>query len=262
MSLDVERIGDCGGELVLLHGWGMNPGVWAGLPVAFAAGCRQHRIGLPGHGGSPLGFLAGERADVAAWADACLAVAPQRAVWIGWSLGGLIALAAATRAPARIAGLILVTASPRFTCADDWRHAMPVGTLDQFQSNLLSDPAATLERFIALQVRASDGALATLRRLRSAIGRHPPPEPEALRLGLRLLREVDLRAQLGRLACPTLWLFGARDTLVPAGLGADVAGLSPSARVQVIDGAGHAPFISHPDEATAAMGAFLSEALR
>ena len=255
MRLRVERQGQ-GADLVLLHGWGMNMGVWEGLPAEFAARVREHRIALPGHGGSPLG--AGP-ATLASWTDACLAAAPARAVWAGWSLGGLIALAAALRAPERVAGLILITATPCFVRGADWPRAMPVGTLDQFQANLLADPSGTLERFLALQVRGSDGAVTTLRRLRSAIRRHPSPQPEALAQGLRLLRESDLRAELPRLACPSLWLFGARDTLVPAALGEAVRARLPSARVQVIEGAAHAPFLSHATPSAAAMGDFLTE---
>ncbi|WP_200383212.1 pimeloyl-ACP methyl ester esterase BioH, partial [Thiococcus pfennigii] len=235
-----------------------NTGVWEGLPAGFAARVREHRIALPGHGGSPLGA---DPATLAEWADACLAAAPERAVWAGWSLGGLLALAAALRAPERVAGLILITATPRFVRGPDWPQAMPLGTLDQFQANLLADPPGTLERFLALQVRGSDGAVTTLRRLRAAIHRHPPPLPEALAAGLRLLRESDLRDELAQLACPSLWLFGARDTLVPAALGEAIRARLPTAQVQAIDGAGHAPFLSHAAPSAAAMGAFLTQVL-
>ncbi|MCC7280015.1 MAG: pimeloyl-[acyl-carrier protein] methyl ester esterase, partial [Chromatiaceae bacterium] len=49
------------------------------------------------------------------------------------------------------------------------------------------------------------------------------------------------------------------DTLVPAAVGADIAALLPEARVQVIAGAAHAPFLSHPAATTAALLTFLWE---
>jgi len=256
MSLQVARRGS-GPDLVLLHGWGMNPGVWSGLPAHLTRGYRQHRIALPGHAGSPIGPGAQE---LAGWASACLAAAPDRALWVGWSLGGLVSLAAALQAPQRVRALILITTSPCFTRRADWPSAMPIGTLDQFQANLLADPAGTLERFLALQVRGSDAALPTLRWLRSEIRRHPAPNAGALAAGLRLLRESDLRALLSRLVPDSLWLFGGRDTLVPAALGEHIAGLAARARVRVIAGSGHAPFLSHPDATSEAIGDFLAEA--
>ncbi|MEY6434091.1 pimeloyl-ACP methyl ester esterase BioH [Thioalkalicoccus limnaeus] len=255
MTLAVEVTGG-GPDLVLIHGWGMNNGVWAGLPAPLEGHWRQHRIALPGHGGSR--FDPAWR-DLDAWAEACLATAPPRAVWLGWSLGGLVALAAAGLAPERVAGLVLVTATPRFTRGEDWPSAMPVGTLDQFQANLLTDPVGTLERFLALQVRASDQARATLRHLRAAVGGYPPPQPEALEVGLALLRGSDLRETLPRLPGPSLWLFGERDTLVPAALAPSIPRLWPSARVAHVPGAGHAPFLSHPRESAAAVAPFLHE---
>ncbi len=257
MSLVVERRGQ-GADFVLLHGWGMNTGVWEGLPPTLEGRGRQHRIALPGHGGSPLDL---DRPVLAAWAEACLAMAPPRAIWVGWSLGGLLSLAAALRAPERLCGLILITTTPRFTRARDWPLAMPVGTLDQFQGHMVADPIGTLDRFLALQVRGSEAALATLRRLHAEVGRHPPADPRALAHGLQLLRESDLRAQLGGIRCPSLWLFGSRDNLVPAPLGERVAELLPSARIHTIAGAGHAPFVSHPEEFAVAMESFLTEVL-
>jgi len=245
-----------GPDLVLLHGWGMNSAVWRGLPADLALGHRLIAIELPGHGGSPWDAAWQGLDD---WVDACLAVAPARACWIGWSLGGLVALAAAWRAPARLSGLILLTASPRFAQAADWPAAMPPVTLARFHDGLLADSAGTLERFLALQVRGSEAARETLRRLRRELAERPAPDLRALALGLDLLRDTDLRSVLPGLACPSLWLFGERDTLVPATVASDIAGLMPEARVQVIPRAAHAPFLSHPAETTAALLSFLWE---
>ncbi|HSQ08844.1 MAG TPA: pimeloyl-ACP methyl ester esterase BioH [Chromatiaceae bacterium] len=241
-----------GTGLVLLHGWGMNAAVWEGLPGPLMEAATL--IELPGHGSCGLP----ERAtDLAAWADACLAAAPERAVWLGWSLGGLVALAAALRAPQRVAGLILMTATPRFVQAPDWPAAMAWATLNQFHDGLLADPAGTLDRFLALQVRGSAAARETLRTLRRELAARPAPDPRALALGLDLLRDCDLRGRLGELTCPSLWLFGSHDTLVPAAVAPAVGALLPEARVEVIRGAAHAPFLSHPEETRALIKGFL-----
>lgn len=244
----------CG--LVLVHGWGMNAAVWEGLPTSLSNGRRLWRIELPGHGASPF---EPHHDHCEAWADACLEQAPERAVWIGWSLGGLIALEAALRTPKRIRALVLLTASPRFVCVLDWPTAMDAQVLARFHAELRADPAGTLQRFLALQVKGSEAARDTLRTLRRELAQRPEPVPAALAVGLDLLRDTDLRDRIGTLACPTLWLFGQRDTLVPAAASENIARLLPQARRRVIAGAAHAPFLSHPQETGGTIADFLRE---
>lgn len=245
-----------GSDLVLLHGWGMNSAVWEGLPRAITAGRRLCRIELPGHGESPFELRHDSRE---AWADACLEAAPEQAVWLGWSLGGLVALEAALRAPERVAALVLFTATPRFVKAPDWPAAMAAGTLAQFHDALLAEPAGTLDRFLALQVRGSEAARDCLRTLRREIAQRPAPNPAALETGLDLLRDGDLRERLSGLSRPTLWLYGQRDALVPAAASELVAGLLPGTPCRVITGAAHAPFLSHPLETGTEVASFLRE---
>lgn len=255
-------------DLVLLHGWGMNSAIWQALPETLTSARRLHAIDLPGHGGAPFDQAPG---DLDAWAEACLVQAPDRAVWIGWSLGGLVALQAALKvararaAPANakhrqpIAALVLIAATPRFTQAADWRPAMPEATLAGFHDNLLADPELTLERFLVLQVRGAADARTTLRLIRTELAARPEPDPTALATGLKLLREEDLRGPLADIGAPSLWLFGERDTLVPAAVAERVLRLLPGARARVIEGAAHAPILSHPDASAEAIAAFLNE---
>jgi len=242
--------------LVLLHGWGMNAGVWEALPAGLTAPRQPVAVELPGHGTAPF---AAANPGLEGWAEACLQVAPERAAWLGWSLGGLVALQAALQAPQRVCGLVLMAATPRFVRAPDWPQAMPPEMLAEFHDGLLADPALTLDRFLALQVRGSEAARETLRILRQEIAMRPAPRAAALAQGLSILRDSDLRARVTELRCRTLWLFGQRDTLVPARVAEGIAVLLPQARVRVIPGAGHAPFLSHPAEAGAEITGFLAD---
>ena len=254
MSLHAEVRGE-GKELVMLHGWGMNSSVWADFGQDLAADCRVTLIDLPGHGHSPF---RGQR-SLEGWAADCLAVAPQQAIWLGWSLGSMVALQAAHLAPERVTGVMVVAGMPRFVQADDWPHAMAPRTLDLFIQALGDDHGKTLERFLALQMLGSDLAQETLRRLKARLRERPDPHPEALETGLDLLKSADLRPDLSALACPTAWLYGDRDTLAPALASNLLPDWLPGVATQVIPGAAHTPFLSHPSETRRAVSRFLEQ---
>ena len=253
MRLHAEQAG-AGPDLVLLHGWGMNAGVWQPILDRLAARCRVTALELPGHGAS--GFDAGRR-RLRDWADACLDAAPERAVWLGWSLGAQVALEAALAAPERVRALAAVTGTPRFVQAPDWPHAMPAATIRQFADTLAADHAATLDRFLGLQVRGGDEARETLRALRAAVRARPAPQVQALRAGLQLLLDSDQRARLPALVPPSLWVFGERDTLVPVEAAHALEALVPRAEILILHGAAHAPFLSSPARFVELLGGFV-----
>lgn len=228
-------------DLVLVHGWGMNAGIWSGVQQPLAQRFRLHCLELPGHGQRPW---QGEK-GLNAWTQALLETAPDRAIWLGWSLGGQLALQAALLAPQRVERLLLCTTAPRFVQAQDWPHAMPAEVLEHFAASLQQEHQATLDRFLALQVRGAEDGRATLRQLRAALADRPPARPEALTEGLRLLQGTDLRAALAELSQPVHWCFGERDQIIPAALAQEVARLLPTGNIRVLDRAGHAPFVSH-----------------
>jgi len=234
-----------GPDVVLLHGWGLHSGVWDEVANALVAQCRVTRIDLPGHGRSAACELSVDLSAVAAQLSAAV---PAPAFWIGWSLGGLIALQVALSAPAAVRGLMVVAGSPCFVRGLDWPYAVEDAVLQQFARELERDFAATLARFLALQVRGSSDAGATLRTLHARVLEQAQPQPTALRAGLNILRTSDLRAQLGAITCPTHFVFGECDTLAPALLAGEIAKRMPAARSTVIRGAGHAPFVSHTAE--------------
>jgi pimeloyl-[acyl-carrier protein] methyl ester esterase len=254
--LHVEVTGR-GPDLVLLHGWAMHGGIFAPLAQRLASRFTLHRVDLPGHGGSrgdPGPLQAGECARRIA-----RQVPP--ALWLGWSLGGLVALAAAEVAPQAVRGLILLATSPRFVEADDWPHGVSAEVFRQFGRDLHDDYRGTLERFLALEAMGSDHLRQELRFLRGHLFERGEPDAQVLEQGLAMLAGDDHRARLGGLPVPSLWIAGQRDRLVPPGAMRWAAAQAPRARHLPLAGAGHAPFLGAPDTVSTAILDFAADSL-
>ena len=73
---------------------------------------------------------------------------------------------------------------------------------------------------------------------------------------MRSMHDVDLRADLSRITCPTLVLYGSRDAVMVAG-GKMHAQHLPDPEVVVLPEIGHEPFIEAPDETFACLRSFL-----
>lgn len=266
MSLHVESIGS-GEPLLLIHGWGMHGGVWADVAQKLAADFRVHSVDLPGNGySSPGGEGGAEQAlsrtrerqldsmvrELSADFDEPLNVC-------GWSLGGQVALHWARCEPEKVKRLVLVTSTPCFAERDDWLFGMASEVLEKFAAELEQDHAATLRRFIALQLRGSENERELLASLRGRLFSRGEPDMGALRGGLDILRAADQRSELQDIRQPTLVIAGERDKLTPPAASHYMAQIMPSARVVEVRGAAHAPFLSHPEIFIEQVKSFLHE---
>ena len=148
-----------GPDVVLLHGWGMHSGVWEDVVENLLDHYRVTLIDLPGHGYSRAVGAGHTLSELAA---AVLAVAPPRAAWVGWSLGGLVAQQVALTRPERVSRLVLVNSTPCFVQRPDWPHGVAPPVLRRFAEELRQDYRAVLKRFIALEVHGSEHASAQL----------------------------------------------------------------------------------------------------
>jgi pimeloyl-[acyl-carrier protein] methyl ester esterase len=251
--MHIETLGS-GPDLVLIHGWAMHSGIFAPLTQSLAQSYRVHLVDLPGHGYSRDDH---EHLDPSACAAAVAARLP-RAVWVGWSLGGLVALHAALLRPTQLRGLVLIASSPRFVAGADWPHGVPLELFEQFDAGLRSDYRATIERFLALEALGSAKTQACLHELRAHVFERGEPALVALEQGMQSLETTDLRARLRELEAPSLWIAGRRDRLVPAAALRWAARESPGGRFIEFP-SGHAPFIGHAEAIGAAIAAFAQE---
>jgi len=165
--LHVESMGR-GPALVLLHGFALHGGLFAPLVPAFAKRHRVHVVDLPGHGHSaPIDPWTLDA--VVAALERAFATQQQPLAVMGWSLGGVIALAWALAHPDRLRKLVLVGTSPRFVADESWPHAMAPEMLARFGDELRVACKLTLQRFLSLQVQGDAAGRATLAALRQQL---------------------------------------------------------------------------------------------
>lgn len=231
-----------GPRLVLIPGWAVHTGVWWEFAERLAADFCVTCVDLPGHGLSP----AWAKWTLADAAEALSELIPQQVLWLGWSLGGQLALELACRFPAKAGGLVLVATNPRFVADADWPGMAPA-VFESFARTVETDVQAALNRFLALSCLGMAEAKGGRRRLQAALSCCPTPAPWVLRQGLEVLHQTDLRPVLAEIACPVVVVAGREDRLVPVAAVRRLAASLPRAQLAILEGAGHAPFLSHPE---------------
>jgi 3-oxoadipate enol-lactonase len=229
--------------LVLANSLGTTGDLWrAQLPV-LAGRYRVLRYEHRGHGGSPappgpyqIDDLAG---DVLALLDA---EGVPRAHYAGISLGGMVGMALAARAPERIGSLVLACTSAFMPPAGDWYaraarvRSSGLGPIAEMVGQSWFPPGfprrdpATVARFEAM-VAAQD--------------------PEGYAGCCEAIAAMDLRPVLGKITAPVLVVSGTADIRTPPAHGAVIASGIPGARLRVVHGAAHLANVSHAAEVTA-----------
>lgn len=224
--------------VVLIHGWGVNARVWE--PVQALLPCPNLALDLPGYGTRTADTCPNQLADLA---SDLLARAPANAIWVGWSLGGMVALEAARQAPARISQLLLICSTPRFVRSADWPFGTDIDQFRQFAGSLAKDYARALRRFLLLQAgsgTAADRSLAS--RIADLCSSSPAPSAATLAAGLCILEQTDLRESLPSLQVPIGLIGGALDSIChPGATGwmGEHLGIAPT-----MGNFGHAPLLS------------------
>ena len=249
-----------GRPLVMLHGWSMSGLVWR-FQKELAANCRLILLDLRGHGRSsaPLGGLSLNDlvVDVVALFER---LDLTNAILLGWSLGSQAALAVFPHLRERLAGLVLVGATPRFTATAGYPYGLPATTLRGMGLRLSKAFNRTMEEFF--RGMFAEGELSHERedRINREIALEGGlPEPAVAHATLDILASTDLREKLPAIDRPVLLIHGSADTICPPGAARYLAEWLPDARLVELDGAGHAPFLSRPDEFNAILREFLQE---
>ena len=241
-------------DLVLLHGLGFSARVWTPLSESLTQNFRLTVPDLPGFG-------ANNGLHPRCWDDflePLLPVLPRRAVYFGWSFGGLLAIVLASRHPERVAALVSCGTNPCFSKREDWPSGLDDGALAEFGNVVQGNNWSGVRRRLAALTARGDRWPAELRYQLLQACAIEPSRP-ALEGALRLLIDGDLRTELQGLQVPVLHILGSNDALMDCGQ--LVLGLRKfqQQRVAVLSGAGHAPFLSRPRTVSALVRCFATD---
>lgn len=246
----IKRSG-CGRALVLLSGWAMNRHCWDVLLPELQRHYQTMRFDLPGHQdgcGSRFSFSV-PRQLLQALAEQI----PDHSIWVGWSLGGLLAQQLAHYYPSKVRHLVCIASSPCFLKKKDWSYGMPLTVFDDFVRAFEADHATALERFLTLQ--AAKGTKPTQRMKQLICSKYQADE---LKAALQILR-WDLRKALSQFNFPVLFIGGNEDQLMNTENLKASARLAHRADYLEINGAGHLPMVSHPQQLCQIILKYLNE---
>ncbi len=218
--------------------------------VARLPGWRHLRFDKRGHGlsGTPAGDW-----DVTDLADDAVALMDHlgvaTAVVGGCSVGGMIAQGVAIRHPGRARALILSNTAARIGSPELWQPR-----IEAVQNGGIAAIAdAVLDRWFAPAFRNSPEAAPWATMLLRC-------DPLGYVGTCGALSRADFRADVGRIAVPTLMIAGTADQATPPALVAETAAMIPGARLVTLDGSGHIPAIDAPDAFAACVEGFLAVA--
>lgn len=236
------------GPLVLLiHGVGLRAEAWAAQIADLAQDCRVVAVDMPGHGNSPRLSLP---LDLAAFTDMIATVLDEPAVVIGHSFGAMIALDLAVRHAAHVRGVAALNAI--------YRRSRDAKAAVQARANSLdgvtrADPTATLERWFGTapspeRAACHDWLVAA--------------DPMGYRDAYRIFAQEDGPTDVGlrALACPSLFLTGAKEPNSTPAMSQAMAALAPKGRAVVFEDAAHMLPMTHAAQLNAVLGGFVRAA--
>ena len=182
--------------IVLLHGAGGMHLFWP-PQIRRMQGCRVFTLDLPGHGKSDRG---GGLQTIDAYADQVLgwmeAVQLHRAVFVGHSMGGAVALTLGIKHPERVLGLGLFSTGARLNIPPD----------------LITDAASptTFHKAVDSLVSLSFGSSAPERLIELAANRMREVRSSVLHGDLLACAQFDCTEQLTGIQAPALILCGMK----------------------------------------------------
>lgn len=228
---------------VLGHSLGSDHRVWDEVAEELGQVGPVLRWDLPGHGESELPDPPASMGAVASWVLSRLDQLGVEQFYLGGiSLGGMVSLAVAQRAPARVLGLAVLDAGPALPPAEMW-----TARAEQVRGEGMSPlVGGTMERWFQPSFRTGPGRSRYLRTEET----FRRCDPLGYAYCCEVIADTDLRGGLETLTMPTLVVTGAEDPGMTPAQAKTLAGQIPGAGGQerIVEDSRHMTCVEHPEE--------------
>lgn len=241
--------------IVLLHGLLFDGGMWRGQVEALASLGRVVIFDGPGHGKSEPGprFTIEDHAD--AMLDAFGELGIEKAVCVGLSWGGMLAMRMAIQHPQLVAGLALMDTS---ASAEPLAKKLKYRTLIAMHKRV-GFPYALFEREIApllfsSKTRANNKDLLEQSYRRSMGFERGGVSRAAIAV---VVHRTDITGKLGRINVPALVMCGSEDASQPPSESEKIAKGIKGAELVILEGLGHMSALEDPEAVNARLIPFV-----
>jgi pimeloyl-ACP methyl ester carboxylesterase len=255
-----------GGPLLLVHGSGMSASTWTPM-LPHLRGRRPIAVDLPGFGLSDPYDYSGRplREHAVAQLTSLLdALELARLPMVGTSLGAMWTLCLALDRPERVSAVaalgVPAVALPGMH-GDPYFTALTTPIIGSIVSRMPPPPSAgvvrkTMRKAIGAETvaRLPQEFFEVVRQIMRQPGWKPAMRthlPLALKAGRQRMENALTEEELRRIEAPVLFIWGSDDVYGPPSIGERAVAVMPDARLDVIPGGGHAPFLDDPQRCAA-----------
>jgi 3-oxoadipate enol-lactonase len=252
LKVHYAESGDPAGlPLVFANSLGTDLRIWDRLVPLLPAGLRIVRYDMRGHGltDAPEGdyWMGDLVADAAGLIEA---LGLRGAVFVGLSIGGVVAQGLAAERPDLLRAVVLASTAARIGTEASWRER--IATVRAKGIDAIAD--GVLEKWFTRRFRSERAAELAL--WRHMLTRTPV---EGYLGCCAAISGSDLHASNAALRLPVLALAGSDDGSTPPDLVRETAESIPGARFEIIRGAGHIPCVETPEAMARILTDFLKE---
>ncbi|MEH6355822.1 MAG: alpha/beta fold hydrolase [Marinobacter sp.] len=181
---------------------------------------------------------------------------PQSSVWLGWSLGAQVAMAAAQANPHSVNKVVTLGGFPQFVASQDWPWGVSTAIFRRFERYFERQPLACRASFFAQMIDGSEYQTELAQAIKPWFKKGLPELIDPLAKGVRWLRDCSQLCAWQQCPVPTLHVRGSCDAVVPPW--AQHMVMPAYSRAVTIDGMGHWPGEYYGPECWQAIHDFLT----